>query len=652
MAILKRWAVRLLWVFFVTAWAGTGLHGTAAAAPGPGELLILCYHGVEPTARPNDPYTLTQKRFVEQMEYLQAHGFRPISLDQLEAAVAGTQVLPEKAVLLSFDDGYRSYHDFVVPVLDLYGFPSILAIVGSWIEGSPPPDLSEPMMTWEQVRAVAANPRVDIVSHSYDLHKSVQYTPQGNFGAVVGVRAYDPVSGSYESETTYREKLHRDFKRQNELFLKRLGQAPRAMVWPYGHYNAVSMQVAAESGMRLGFVLDDKEQGTAQLAQPMRMNRELVLNGPIDRFIYSLKHLGRGAAPIRAVQVDLDLIYSSASAEQTDWNLGRLIDRLVALQVNTVFLQAFADPEGSGDIRSVYFHNRVLPVRADIFGHAVNQMRIRGIQVFAWMPTLSLVFEDEAFNQHFRVSEYKNATTALSSSWYRRLTPFSREVAQKAAALYEDLASGALISGILFQDDAYLTDFEDFHPLALQAFAAHAGRTVTPEMLQDDRVLSQQWMTFKTDGLIAYIEGLCDAVRIYRPDARFARNLYARMIFEPRAEQWFAQNYDRFLKHYDYVVVMAYAQMENASQPVSWAEHLATAAARPCAKEKTVFKLQTYDWQRKQWVPDDLVLKQMRAVLAAGIRHLAYYPDNVWQDKPDSATVSQEMSTRSRPLKD
>jgi poly-beta-1,6-N-acetyl-D-glucosamine N-deacetylase len=647
MAILRSWPAWLAGLFLSWAFQVADVH---AKAPGYGsdEILILCYHGVLPSAVPNFPYALTQQRFAEQMEYLHANGYNPVSLDQLEAAIAGTRPLPEKAVLLSFDDGLQSYHDFVVPLLDLYGFPSMQAIVGSWVENGTPEDLPEPVMTWEQVRAVAANPRVTIVSHSYDLHRAVQFTPQGNYAPIVGVRAYDPQSGAYETEAEYRDKLRQDFERQNALFQDRMGTPSRAIVWPYGHYNAVAEQVAVEHGMKFGFLLDERELGTARLSQPMRMNRELVLDGPIGRFIYSLDRLGRRAVPLRAVQVDLDTIYSPESADETDRNLGLLIDRLVGLQVNAVFLQAFADPEGDGNIRNVYFHNRVLPVRADIFGHAANQLRIRGIQVFAWMPTLSIVFEDEAFNERYRVREYKDGSTAPSSSWYRRLTPFSPEVMQKIGMLYEDLAAGALISGILFQDDAYLTDFEDVHPLALRAFEDFTGRPADPELLRDD----QQWSDFKTARLIAFAEVMSEAVRKFRPDARFARNLYARLIYQPHSEQWFAQNFDLFLEHYDYVVVMAYPQMENASRPVAWLRRLAASAARPQAAEKTIFKLQAYDWGRNKWIPDRLLLKQMRAVTASGIRHLAYYPDDLWRAKPGTEVIAREMSTRSRPVKE
>lgn len=648
MAILRTIGTALV---LAALWAAVPPAGLTADTTATDSVLVLCYHSVQVKARPNDPYTISQQLFVQQMEYLRAHDYRPISVEALKLAAAGRSNLPPRAVLLTFDDAYRSYYDFVVPLLAMYGYPSMLAVVGRWTDGASPDNPAEPLMTWDQIRQVAQSPLVTVASHSYDLHKEIRYTPQGNAGAAVSVRAYRPDAGAYETESAYRQRLQIDFDRQRDLLTRRLGQVPDVMVWPYGYYNAVSEAVAAENGYALGFCLDEGNLGLAPVNRPGRLNRVMVINEPMDLFIYSLKHLGE-RPPMRAAQVDLDLIVTPDDPAQTEQNLGRLIDRLTTMQINTVFLQAFADPDGDGNVRSVYFHNRVLPVQADIFAHAVHQLAIRRMRVYAWLPVLSYQFPDEAFNRRFRVQAIEGGQVVDSSSWYARLTPFSDDVARQVAMLYEDLADGAQISGILFQDDAYLTDFEDMHPLALTAFGRHLGRTITAADQQSDPSLADTWMRFKTDRLIAFTDTLATAVRKYRPDARFARNLYARPLITPHAEAWFAQNYDRFLGHYDHVVVMAYPQMEKAHDPLRWLAGLVRAADRPAMKAKAVFKLQAYDWQARQWVPNRLLLDEMRTLLAAGARHLAFYPDNVWQDRPEQQLVRQEMSTRAEPVRE
>jgi poly-beta-1,6-N-acetyl-D-glucosamine N-deacetylase len=644
MAILKYlFPMALVFVMAVPA-ARSVAGGEPAAAPG--RFMALCYHSIQPQRDPKDPYRISQQQFIEQLEYLRSHNFSFISLADLAAAREGRRPLPEKAVMLTFDDAYRSFYDFVFPVLERFDCPALLSVVGRWIEEDPPEGLSEPLLNWAQIAELAQHPLVTIASHSYDLHRAVQYTPQGNVGPVVGVRAYQPARQRYETEEAYRHKLGQDFQQQKDLFIRRISKAPQAIVWPYGHYNAIGEEIARQNGLIWGFALDEKQDGAAHLATPERLNRYMVSNGTITDFIRAVNRPPLIDA-LRAVQVDLDLVYDPESTDRTDQNLGRLIDRLAALKVNTVFLQAFADPNGDGNIRRVYFQNRELPVRADIFAHAVHQMRIRGFKVYAWMPALSVIFEDEAFNARFRVQEHRNGRLGPSSGWYERLSPFASEVAVRMVRLFEDLAAGALISGVLFQDDAYLSDTEDFHPAALARFEAITGRPVEVAELLGGGEVADRWMGFKTEYLLEYIDGLMAAVRTWRPDARFGRNLYARVLTEPQAQRWFAQDYQGFLQRYDYVVVMAYPHLEKAGRPLGWLKRLARLALTdPAASDKMVFKLQTYDWQRKQWVDDDLLLRQMRTVLAEGIRHLAYYPDNFWEAKPDISVIQLEMSTR------
>jgi biofilm PGA synthesis lipoprotein PgaB len=116
-------------------------------------------------------------------------------------------------------------------------------------------------------------------------------------------------------------------------------------------------------------------------------------------------------------------------------------------------------------------------------------------------------------------------------------------------------------------------------------------------------------------------------------------------------EAWFAQDFDMFLKQYDYVVVMAYPQMEDIRRPSQWMKHLVDRAKEsPDGIAKTIFKVQAYDWKQEAWIKDQVLLEEMRDVLAEGGRHIAYYPDNVWENRPQLDTIKLEMSTRSYPF--
>ena len=642
--MLKRIIIALIILFIFNS-----ASLTLADEMKPGEFLVLTYHAVPVKTSLDSHYSVPRNRFAEQMEYLRTHGYNPVSLTDILRASEGKHVLPKNPVLLTFDDAYISYYEFVVPVLEMFGYPSVLAVVGSFID-NPPKDLPEPVMNWGQIKEVSAKKLVEVISQSYDLHKGIQYNPQGNVGPSATAFAYDPNTQKYETEDEYRVRLYSDFRSQSELFSRKLGFVPRAIVWPFGGYNAITQEVARKAGYNIGFSL---EPGLGSINDLQVINRILVENEPMEDFIKKIVKHGKDdpQTPVRAVQVDIDKIYDPTSPEKTDDNLGKLINRLVEMKVNTVFLQAFADPEGTGNIKEVYFNNSVLPVKADIFSHAVHQMIIRDMYVYAWLPTLSIVLPDEKLNEELRVREIIDDTSRPGQSWYKRLTPFSNDVRKIVRQLYEDLAAHAQVHGVLFQDDAYLTDHEDVHPSAIASYKEHFGKDFLFTEMDKDTQLLKNWISYKTDVLIDFTENLKDGVKRYRPEAKFARNMYASLLTEPGSEEWFAQNYDKFLKVYDHVVILAYPQMEEVEKPSLWLKKLVHKTKEfPKGKEKTIFKIQAYDWTNKTWLDDIFLLEELRDILSSGGRHIAYYPDDLWADRPKLKIMKLEMSTQNYPF--
>ncbi len=95
---------------------------------------------------------------------------------------------------------------------------------------------------------------------------------------------------------------------------------------------------------------------------------------------------------------------------------------------------------------------------------------------------------------------------------------------------------------------------------------------------------------------------------------------------------------------------MAYPQMERRNDAISWLRGLMEAVRmHPLGLDKTVLKVQAYDWNSKRWINTDKLLKEMRVLEANGARHLAYYPDNVFENQPDVDMIRLEMSTRGFP---
>ncbi len=80
-----------------------------------------------------DGISHSRQVFEEQMELL-AREFHPIPLDQVRRFVLGHSNLPQRSVVISFDDGYADNYDIALPILDRLGIPSVFYVTVDCVE--------------------------------------------------------------------------------------------------------------------------------------------------------------------------------------------------------------------------------------------------------------------------------------------------------------------------------------------------------------------------------------------------------------------------------------------------------------------------------------------------------------------------------------
>lgn len=642
----------LLWLALIPSGFAAG-----DAAPGDGQgFQALCYHEVHDDVRDHaDPYAVDAAELVAQFSWLREHGYHAVSLNDILVARQGGKPLPEKAILLTFDDGYRSVYTKVFPLLKLFNYPAVIGLVGNWMEAGadekvPYEDRLLPrshFMSWEQVKEMADSGLVEVASHSYDLHRGIPANPQGNLEPAATARLYDAVSGSYEDDKAYLARIRADLGRNSDLIERRTGARPRALVWPYGSYNLAALDIAKELGMPITLNLEDGRNGPRQPLDQLR--RTLVSYNPrLPEFIPWLHESAR-PRPVRVVHVDLDYVYDTDPAQQ-EKNLGLLLDRIKAFGVSTVYLQAYADPDGNGAADALYFPNRHLPVRTDLFNRVAWQLRTRaGVEVFAWMPVLAFEFGKNHPATQLQVQVFKSSGPS-GGQGYPRLSPFSPEARRIVAEIYEDLAKHADFAGILFHDDATLNDFEDASPWAVDVYSRQWGLPASLGKIRANPELMRHWTRRKTQALIDWTQALADRVRQYRAPLKTARNLYARVAMEPESELWFAQSLPLFLESYDYTAVMAMPYMEQAGDARAWLNLLVEKVARiPGAMDKTVFELQSVDWNRQAPVSTAMLAGQMRQLQIGGALNFGYYPDDFFKDQPALDLIRPAISLKNLP---
>ena len=618
--------------------------------------IVLNFHEVNDDQRQGQglaALSLETTELIAQFSWLRENNYHPVSLEDILQASKGGRRLPQNAVLLTFDDGYRSVYTRVFPLLRLFEYPALVALAGSWMEGDDKGtvrygDITVPrsnFITWAQAKEMVNSGYVEIASHSYDLHRGIQANPQGNSLPAATSRRYDGKTG-YESATAYLKRIRDDLSVNAQLIERHLGRKPRSMVWPFGKYSHATIKIARELGIPVTMSLDE---GVNDLRDLSHIRRILVPPRTQLRDFIALLQQPRKPAPVRVAHVNLDDVYDPDDGQQ-EKNLGVLLDRIKEMEINTVYLQAFADPDGDGNAAALYFPNRHLPMRADLFGRVAWQLQMRSnVRVYAWLPVFSFDLNKE---RHGAVPyvEREATTDGQGAMDYRRVSPFSNEARQMVGEIYEDLAIHADISGLLFHDDAYLNDFEDASDVAMQFYAREWNMPDSIAKIRGQPELFASWTRQKTLALIEWTDYLAERVRFYRPAIKTARNLYAAVIMEPHAEEWLAQSLPAFLEHYDYTAVMAMPYMEGARFPESWLIQLIDKAAQyPGALEKTVFELQGFDWRNKEPLPSTIIARHMDVLRRRAAINFGYYPDDFIAGHPEMAEIRPMISLSAYP---
>jgi biofilm PGA synthesis lipoprotein PgaB len=617
-------------------------------------VLTLAYHDIEDHDPDQRYLSVRTDLLAAQLEWLRDNGYQAVSVDQILAAHRGGKPLPPKAVLLSFDDGYSSFYTRVFPILKAMNWPAVWAPVGKWIDTpadqpvmfGTTPTPRERFATWDQVRQMSRSGLVEIASHTDNLHFGIPANPQGNEEPAASTHRYDAKTQSYETDAAYRQRIADDVRHITQKIRQVTGKAPRVWVWPYGAASGEALKIIRQQGYQMALTLND---GLGDTSQLMFMPRLLITDSPnmaeFARSVLRTEHREN----FRVAQVDLDYVYDPDPA-QMDKNLGALVQRIADLQISAVFLQAYADPEGDGLVKSVYFPNRWLPMRADLLNRMVWQLQTRAhVEVYAWMPVLSFDLSPGIARVARWDPDHPDAPPKPDASQYQRLSPFDPQARAAITGLYEDLARSAPIDGILFHDDALLSDFEDASPAALAAYKK-AGLPDSIQALRADPATWQRWTRYKSRALIDFTRELAEHVREIRgPQVKTARNLYAEPILNPASEAWYAQNLDDFLQAYDWTVPMAMPLMEKVppAQAGAWLDRLvATVKRRPDALSRTVFELQARDWSLPGQPPVDsrTLAKWMKRLQHAGVRHYGYYPDDFVRNQPKLEIIRPALS--------
>ncbi|WP_406859985.1 polysaccharide deacetylase family protein [Streptomyces sp. HUAS MG47] len=170
---------------------------------------ILMYHAVGHSPSPaTHRLSVSPEAFAAQMEVLADRGFTPLTTAALGRAWRDGRPLPDRPVLITFDDGYEGVHRYALPVLAGHGFAATVFVTTGWLRG--PYDEGgalDTMLDWDQVRELAAA------------------------GTEIGGHAHThPQLDQLDEHRVWSETV-----RCKEIVAEELGAPPVSFAYPYGY---------------------------------------------------------------------------------------------------------------------------------------------------------------------------------------------------------------------------------------------------------------------------------------------------------------------------------------------------------------------------------------------------------------------------------
>ena len=200
-------------------------------------VIIVMYHSILQDQSRSGKYVISPKVFESDLQWLLDNGYETVTLGDLLAFVQGSGELPQKPVVLTFDDGHLNTMTYALPILEALDCRAVLSVVGAYTEKSASTSDHDPnyaYVTWKDIKALNKSGRFEIQNHSYAMH--------GQGDRLGSTRKVG------ESKAEYADAFTKDVTRLQEALKKRCGVTPRFFTYPYGLTDPESAELLAEMG--------------------------------------------------------------------------------------------------------------------------------------------------------------------------------------------------------------------------------------------------------------------------------------------------------------------------------------------------------------------------------------------------------------------
>lgn len=219
------------------------------------KVAVLMYHDI--TAIPiEDKSVISVELFKEQMEMLRTNGFHVISLDQYKDFMLNEGTVPDNAVLITFDDGYKSFYTEAFPILQEYNYSAVNFVIVSDVANESTSSKGRPKFSWDDMKEMK-KAGMYFYNHTNDLHKYGAMREDGMQKPVMTRRQYFKDEKRMETDEEYTARITNDLTTAELKLKEELGNTYGVIAFPYGAYNKEVLEIVKSVGIELSFTVKE-----------------------------------------------------------------------------------------------------------------------------------------------------------------------------------------------------------------------------------------------------------------------------------------------------------------------------------------------------------------------------------------------------------
>ena len=206
---------------------------------------VLLFHAVDYVS--TNPNSMSLDQLEMTFQALKTCGYHTITLQQFHDFLDGKANVPSKAVLITFDDGYRDIYQCVLPLTKKFNYHAVVFAVTKWFDVYRRPEPSRSHLSVHDAVYLSQSGLWSIGGHSYEGHRLGM---SGNYvqGPYYVTKLWKGTENRLETEAEYKARVWNDIV-LDRAALKRVGIAePLDFAYPYGAFSQDVVKMLNEAG--------------------------------------------------------------------------------------------------------------------------------------------------------------------------------------------------------------------------------------------------------------------------------------------------------------------------------------------------------------------------------------------------------------------